>query len=63
MFYVGLDLGQRHDPSAIAVVEKNGAMRCGIWREWRWERRIRASWSGCGRSRDIERWRGTARWQ
>jgi hypothetical protein len=22
MFYVGLDLGQRHDPTAIAVVEK-----------------------------------------
>jgi hypothetical protein len=27
MFYVGLDLGQRHDPSAIAVVEKTSTMR------------------------------------
>ena len=24
MFYLGLDLGQRHDPTAIAVVEKIG---------------------------------------
>ena len=27
MFYIGLDLGQRRDPSAIAVVEKTGVMR------------------------------------
>jgi len=27
VFYVGLDLGQRNDPSTIAVVEKTGVMR------------------------------------
>jgi hypothetical protein len=27
MFYLGLDLGQRRDPAAIAVVEKRGVMR------------------------------------
>jgi hypothetical protein len=27
MFYLGLDLGQRRDPSTIAVVEKKGVMR------------------------------------
>ena len=29
MFYVGLDLGQRHDPTAIAVVDMLRAARLG----------------------------------
>ncbi len=45
MYYVGLDLGQKRDHAAIAVVKKSRAPRwcmCGIWRGWRSGRRIRA---------------------
>ena len=65
VFFVGLDVGQARDPSAMAVVEAaemkgewdaaNGASRdgarscgCGTWSGWRWGRRIRRWWSGCG---------------
>ena len=47
MFYVGLDLGQRRDHAAIAVVEQEPGdsdvqQSCGIWSGCRWGRRIRA---------------------
>ena len=56
---LGLDLGQRRDHSALAVVERIdlvGLIRapvfhsftCGMWSECLWERRIRGWWRGCG---------------
>ena len=60
-FFVGLDLGQMQDHSALAVVERdvvgeidhatmNGrgcdGFGCGIWSGWRWAPPIRPWWSG-----------------
>ena len=77
-YFVGLDLGQSRDHSALAVVERADLVLdeidhvtyarlmerryCGFWSGLRWGRRIQTWWSGCARWYGPSPWWADAPW-